>query len=214
MANFNIVFDFDGVLVNSERLVKKSMQKAFDLHGLILSDKDFMPFVGRHKEKDHVEILKICGYNEEKFNSLLTKYYEIKDELFEKNLAPNEGTKELLDYLVSKNYKLYICSSSGKEYIENTLNRFNLESYFIEVFGDGTVENPKPAPDIYLHALDKMGLNPKDTLVIEDSLYGLEAAYRAGLDVILLKDIVEIDNKSKEKCLFVANDLYEIKNYL
>ena len=113
-------------------------------------------------------------------------------------LAP--GAVEFLDYLKERNIPMTIATMSEWDNVEFYINEFKLEKWFDLdkiVYSDGTIPG-KPAPDIFLIAADKIGLSPKDCIVIEDALAGIESAKSAGIGKIFAMASLEPDDFYKK----------------
>lgn len=114
------------------------------------------------------------------------------------HLAP--GAVEFLDYLKENNIPRTIATMSEKDNVDFYIETFNLEKWFdIDkiVYADGTLPG-KPAPDIYIKASKMLNLEPKDCIVVEDALSGLEAGYRAGAGMIIAMASMESDELYKK----------------
>jgi HAD superfamily hydrolase (TIGR01509 family) len=114
------------------------------------------------------------------------------------HLAP--GAVEFLDYLKENNIPRTIATMSEKDNVDFYIETFNLEKWFDLdkiVYADGTLPG-KPAPDIYIKASKMLNLEPKDCIVVEDALSGLEAGYRAGAGMIIAMASMESDELYKK----------------
>ena len=114
------------------------------------------------------------------------------------HLAP--GAVEFLDYLKENNIPRTIATMSEKDNVDFYIETFNLEKWFDLnkiVYADGTLPG-KPAPDIYIKAANMLNLEPKDCIVVEDALSGLEAGYRAGAGMIIAMASMESDELYKK----------------
>lgn len=130
------------------------------------------------------------------------------------HLAP--GAAEFLDYLKENNIPRTIATMSEKDNVDFYIETFKLEKWFDLdkiVYADGTLPG-KPAPDIFIKASEKLGLNPSECIVVEDALSGLEAAYRAGAGMIIAMASMESDDLYKQIPYvdMVVHDFCEIKS--
>lgn len=130
------------------------------------------------------------------------------------HLAP--GAVEFLDYLKENNIPRTIATMSEKDNVDFYIETFNLEKWFDLdkiVYADGTLPG-KPAPDIYIKASKMLNLDPKDCIVVEDALSGLEAGYRAGAGMIIAMASMESDELYKKIPYVdrVIHDFWEIEN--
>lgn len=126
------------------------------------------------------------------------------------HLAP--GAVQFLDYLKENNIPRTIATMSEKDNVDFYIETFNLEKWFDLdkiVYADGTLPG-KPAPDIYIKASKMLNLEPKDCIVVEDALSGLEAGYRAGAGMIIAMASMESDELYK-KIPYVSQIIHDFK---
>jgi HAD superfamily hydrolase (TIGR01509 family) len=173
-----VIFDCDGVLVDTERIsVRVDAAVLADL-GWMLSEHEIVErFVGRSDESIARDIEAHLG------RSLPTgweeKYQHLYREAFEADLKPVDGILEALDQIT---IPTCVASSGSHEKMKLTLGLTGLYDRFAgRIFSVSEVANGKPAPDLFLHAAGGMGVEPAACAVVEDSLYGLEAARSAGM---------------------------------
>lgn len=177
-----IIFDMDGVLINSEELYKEYEYKFFK--NLCSSvDAQFLDgFRGtatRYLVQAAVEKYNITIIPP---NNLLKMLDEGGSLIYTQHpkLKLNNGVLEWLEYFYSYNYKTIIASSTTTDNIEVVIKKFNLQKHFKNYLGGNMVKNSKPDPEIFIKAADTLGLNTDECLVIEDSTNGLKAAKAAG----------------------------------
>lgn len=176
-----IIFDCDGVLIDSEGLSARVLIGALARHGIAL-DLDYfcVNFVGRSFPTVAQDI-------REKWDVTLPPGFEsdYRRELlgvFERELRPTQGLVALLDRLSTR---ACVATSSSPERVSNSLRMTGLAPYFDGVvFTASEVARGKPAPDLFLHAAARMGVDPALCLVIEDSVPGVRAALAARMRVL------------------------------
>ena len=206
----NIIFDFDGVLVDSEILVAKAFSKYMQELGIKTNEKEFANLAG----KKTVEVIDI-----------LSKKYSLKDKqkFFDDimNIASNIYKKELKtvvgveEFLKKSKHNLYIGSNSMKNRILDGLKRVGLEKYFNpnHIYSFDLVDNPKPHPDIYLKAVNDNDLIIDQTIIIEDSVVGVQAGKNAKIKVIGLTAGGHWHTDRDEKELINAGAIATANNY-
>ncbi|MEP1386135.1 MAG: HAD family hydrolase [Paraglaciecola sp.] len=176
-----IIFDCDGVLIDSEILSKRVLLKMLNELGAKASGDYFdRHFLGHSYEHVSAKILEDYGVVLPK--QFKDDYHQSLMQTFSKELVPTPELKVLLSQL-----KLPICvaTSSSPERVKHALSVTELTDYFTNcVFTSSEVKRGKPAPDIFLHAAKKMGVPPEHCLVIEDSTAGITAAKAANIPVI------------------------------
>ncbi len=176
-----VIFDCDGVLVDSEPISVRIDVEMFAEVGMVLSEQDVIErFVGRSPEvlvqavEDHLGHPPPDGW-EERGNRRLRR-------AFEAELQPVAGIREALGLI---SLPVCVASSSPPERLRFKLELTGLYERFAgHVFSAAEVANGKPAPDLFLHAASRMGVGPGDCVVVEDSRYGVQAARAAGMDVL------------------------------
>ena len=213
----NIIFDFDGVLVDSEILVAKAFTKYMKNFDIEIDEKEFANFAGK-KTVQVIDILsqKYSIKDQEKF---FTEIMDIASNIYKKELTTVEGAYE---FLKNTKLNLFIGSNSMKDRIIDGLQRVELNKYFKpeQVYSFDLVENPKPAPDIYLKAIEDNNLNKNQTIIIEDSVVGVQAGVSAGVKVIGLTAGGHWHDNREEKELLdagafdVTNDYIKIKKII
>ena len=206
----NIIFDFDGVLVDSEMLVGKSFSKYLENLGHAFDEKDFAKFAGK-KTIQIVEILskKLSIKDSNKFfNDIMS----IGLDIYRNELTIVIGAYE---YVSSSKYNLFIGSNNQKKRIIDGLKTVKLDKYFKpeRIYSFDLVDRPKPHPDIYLKVIDENKLNKKETIIIEDSVVGVIAGVNAGVKVIGLTAGGHWHEDRNEKELFDAGAFTVTNNY-
>ena len=206
----NIIFDFDGVLVDSEILVAKAFVKYMKNFGIELDEKEFANFAGK-KTVQVIDILsqKYSIKNQQKFFSDIM---DISLNIYKKELTTVEGAYEFVSNL---ELNLYIGSNSVKDRIIDGLQKVELNKYFKpeQVYSFDLVEKPKPSPDVYLKAIEDNNLNKNQTIIIEDSAVGVKAGVSAGIKVIGLTAGGHWHDDRDEKELLDAGAFTVTNNY-
>ena len=177
----NIIFDFDGVLVDSEMLVAKSFSKYLVNKDIHFTEKDFSIYAGK-KTVQVIDELSI------KFNILNKKEFfedimDLANNIYSQELEPIIGVKEFIN---KNNYNFFIGSNSIKERILFGLKKVKFDKFFDKnkIFSFDMVKEPKPHPDVYLTAIKVHNLIKEETLIIEDSSVGVKAGVAAGVKVV------------------------------
>ncbi len=206
----NIIFDFDGVLVDSEILVAKAFVKYMKNFGIELDEKEFANFAGK-KTVQVIDILsqKYSIKDQQKFS---TDINDISLNIYKNELTTVEGAYE---FVSKTKLNLYIGSNSVKDRIIDGLQRVELNRYFKpeQVYSYDLVEKPKPSPDVYLKAIKDNNLNKKHTIIIEDSIVGVKAGVSAGVKVIGLTAGGHWHAARDEKDLLEAGAIAVTNNY-
>lgn len=206
----NIIFDFDGVLVDSEILVAKAFAKYMQNFGIDIDEKEFASFAGK-KTVQVIEILskKYSIKDQEKF---FRDIMEIASNIYKKELTTVKGA---YDFVSNLKFNMFIGSNSIKERIIDGLQRVKLDKYFKpeQVYSFDLVDNPKPDPDVYLKALEDNNLIKTETIIIEDSAVGVMAGVAANVKVIGLTAGGHWHEKRDEKELLEAGAFAVTNDY-
>ena len=206
----NIIFDFDGVLVDSEILVAKAFAKYMQNFGIDTDEKEFASFAGK-KTVQVIDILskKYSIKDQEKF---FTDIMEIASNIYKKELTTVKGA---YDFVSNLKLNMFIGSNSMKERIIDGLQRVKLDKYFKpeQVYSFDLVDNPKPDPDVYLKALEDNKLIKTETIIIEDSTVGVMAGVAANVKVIGLTAGGHWHEKRDEKELLEAGAFAVTNDY-
>ena len=176
----NIIFDFDGVIVDSEVLASKAFSKYFSKFDKSIKEEQFYKYAGK-KTVEVIDLLsaKYKIENKEKFTN---EIFDIVSEVYSKDLKLVDGAK---DYISKSERNHFIGSNSNKDRILDGLKLVGLDKFFLsdQVYSFDMVKRPKPDPDIYLKVVNDNSLNIKETVIIEDSGVGVKAATAAGVRV-------------------------------
>lgn len=177
-----ILFDMDGVLVDSEPVHFAANYKMMkDNFGIELDyDLDYKGYIGSTIEKIWKFIREKYKLFDYEWNELMDMAEDVLKEMLKKGGYPEvEGVKALVENLSDNGFMLAVASSSPMEKIVNNLDNLGIRDEFSVLVSGMEIENPKPAPDIFLLAAEKLGVNSDECLVIEDSKNGVIAAKAA-----------------------------------
>jgi len=177
----NIIFDFDGVIVDSEILVARAFSKYLQSFNIIFSEKEFSIYAGK-------KTVQVIDELSEKFKIQDPKKFfddimNIANNIYSTDLRPVKGVKNFLE---NNTRKIFIGSNSIKKRILVGLKKTQLDHFFLDdkIFSFDSVKSPKPHPDIYLEAVNTHNLNKSETIIVEDSPVGVQSGVAAGIKVI------------------------------
>lgn len=211
---FSVIFDMDGTLLDTQRICIPAWDYAGELQGF--------KNIGKH-------IPNVCGMNQNGWSQYLKNNFEGLDlEVFIQNARQyildngkveyKKGAKELITFLKQNNIKIGIASGSSRNSVEHHLNEVNASDIFDATVAGNEIDNGKPAPDIFLLTAEKMGVNPQDCFIFEDSENGIKAGYAAGMKCIGIPDIVDFSDATKKIMFKQLEDLSQaieiLKPYL
>ncbi len=178
-----ILFDCDGVLVDSEILASEATNKLVKEMGLDLSIEEFSSrFAGLNEDITFAAVAE--ELNIPVPENIVERCETAIDELLRQSLQEVNNVHAMLDRL---DHPRCICSNSPTDRLEMSLKKTNLFDRFRpHIYSSLTVKdgNPKPAPDVFLHAAEELGVDPSDCIVVEDSAHGTQGGIAAGMKVI------------------------------
>lgn len=131
----------------------------------------------------------------------------------EEGLPLKSGVREILSYFRDEGCRIAVASSTPTEDVKRELQDAELMGYFDAVIGGDQVSKSKPEPDIFLKAAEKIGADPVDCVVIEDSFNGIRAAHAAGAFAVMVPDLLEPDDEMREKADLIVPGLNEAKEF-
>lgn len=206
-----IIFDIDGVLVNSEKFYMERRMNFFKSIGLKPGSSDINDFVGSNATKIWEVLVPEDSQKREELKKIYLTEYEQKNPIdFEK--YSNEDLKFVIESLYNLNIKVSIASAGSVKNIEKFLNDTDIKKYVDFYLSGEELKENKPDPEIYIKASNKMNINKESLLVVEDSILGIKSAKRAGLKVVALKpqDNYIIDQSEADLIIDRLRDLLNI----
>ena len=177
-----ILFDMDGVLVNTEPLHYALWTKVFAELNVDLDFEVYKGCIGANNKRLMELIWQHYELDFRDDPTIIERYYELKaDHLRHGEIPCIEGVIETLAELQRRGCRMAVASSSTQEYIELCTDRTGIAPFFEVRFSAERVKNTKPAPDVFLAAAERMHARPEDCVVVEDSTNGTLAAKAAGM---------------------------------
>ncbi len=204
-----IIFDMDGVLVNSTKYIWESFNILLKDSGIQFSNKEIKKYLGLSL-KDKLRLWKRdYGINEFNLEDFSRKAGEIELNLMKKDLKLNENINSLIKEAKSKGIKLAVATSSLRWRAEKILDLLKIKEKFDIIITAEDVINHKPSPDIFLKVANKLNENPKNCLVFEDAKNGIEAAKKGNMKVVAIKTEYYSEEDLKNADLII-NDFSEV----
>ena len=208
-----VIFDVDGLMIDTESVWKNAFDKAGDKYGIPnLGDTLFPSLIGKRLEDEQVLLDRLLPSDIQ--DKLLNEWRQIGLSSLEKEVPVKPGLYEMLDFLEQHHIKMAVATTTRRELTEERLKRVGVYDRFDYVLCGDEVINRKPDPEIYLSVLKKMDTDARNALVLEDSVVGVEAAYRAGIDCIQVPDIIAPTEVQKEQTICIVKDLMEARDYI
>lgn len=175
-----VLFDMDGVLVDSEPFICEAAILMFRELDVEVSPEDFKPFVGMGENRYIGGVAKQHGVKID-IDQVKARTYEIYGEIVRGKLKPLPGVHEFISRCRSKGFSLALATSADRIKMEVNLKETGLSNDSFQAIITGLdVKNKKPSPEIYLMAAKSLGLKPEYCLVVEDAVSGIESGKAAG----------------------------------
>ena len=209
-----VIFDCDGVLVDSEAIGNRFISEALTLAGIPISAEGALSkFLGGKLTQIKEDAEKQLGFSLPA--NWVDEIYKKQFSEFRKNLKSISGIEDVLDVLERINIPVCVGSNGPLNKMEVSLGVTKLKDRFLgRIFSADQVERPKPAPDLYLYCSEQMGVLPQDCLVIEDSPRGASAGVAAGMTVFGYAGGEDDSALKKVGCTKVFVSMREIAAFL
>lgn len=210
-----IIFDMDGVILDTEKLFLKLWKQAGKDFSICIKDEHISKMRGGTIERAKIIFEEIFNKNIN-FYDVRGRREELKEEYIKKNGIPvKDGIEDLFKYIKNKNIKIGLATSTFESIATKYLKETGLYKYFDVIVCGDMIKNSKPAPDIYLETCKRLKLEPKNTLVFEDSKMGILSAHSAGCNVIMVIDIDDkYDDETEKKLIFKIDNYKQAINFL
>lgn len=193
-----VLFDMDGVILDTEKLYTRFWQEAAHALGYPMTKEQALGMRSLSRTIGRARIQSYFGPDAD-YTAIRDKRIELMNAFIEKEgVEIKPGIHELLKYLKENNIKTSIATSSPLDRALKHLSSVGLDNAFDEITTGYMVEKGKPEPDIYLFAAEKLGLKPENCLVLEDSPSGILAGNRAGCAAVMIPDQDQPDEATKE----------------
>ena len=179
-----LIFDMDGVLLDSEPYYYDYLYQRFDELGITVTEEEYNGFVGLPTNKVWSYLEKANNLNLGIENLLKYEEEQVNIIFMEAPLEPIMGVKDLLDVMANLDILMGVASSSAKSTIQLIIEKLGLSTYFKFLVSGTEVENGKPHPDIFFKAAQLHNVSPENCIVIEDSKNGIMGAKRAGMTCV------------------------------
>ena len=204
-----VVFDLDGLLIDSERIVYEiysGIAERFDEEFPIEMFAE--EFAGRSGDDNAITFIESLFLPVDT-ETIKRMFSDIERSYMKKGIPLKKGAKDILAVLKGHDIKCVIASSGSRGRAEKLLEQNGIKDEFaFGIYGDET-ERAKPDPEIFLKAFEKSGFQKEEIIILEDSSAGTAAAYEAGIRAILIPDMELIPDEIKDSAYAVCTDLNE-----
>jgi len=205
-----VVFDMDGLLVDTETLFRDAMMEVAARHGRDLPLSVFLSMVGLPRAGSRAVAMDHFGEDFD-YEPWIAEVGAAAHARIEVGVAVKTGVVELLDHLDAAGVPRAVATSSGHDTVELQLGRNGLLSRFDAVVAAGDYARGKPSPDPFLEAARRLGVDPHDCLALEDSHNGVRAAHAAGMMTVMVPDLLEATEEMQTLCVTIARTLHDVR---
>ena len=209
-----VIFDMDGVLLDSETVCDLVWRKAAKEYGIDGIDEIIEKNRGCNYADTRASLerdLQSVSAAERFMNRIAVLFNEIETE---EGLPPMKGARAALEYLTKKGYRIALASSTDADAVRRQMKNVGFIDFFETLTTGDTVARGKPDPEIYERACASLGLSPDVCCAIEDSPNGMRSAYRAGLSCIMVPDKIAPDDEMKKIAMRILPSLELIDTVL
>lgn len=199
------IFDVDGTLIDSESIYVKAALLNNKINNYNVPLNVIMNTIGRNRESVRQVVIdsQTKDFDYDTYRSKLMEIYD------EDSLTLKKGAINILEYCKNHNILSAVATSTYKEKQLRILTQLDIAKYFdYMVFGD-EIKNSKPAPDIYLNVYNHYNFKKEDILIFEDSRNGILSAHNAGIKVVYIKDVVDVEKEVVDLAYKSIKDLDE-----
>ena len=199
------IFDVDGTLIDSESIYVKAALLNNKINNYNVPLNVIMNTIGRNRESVRQVVIdsQTKDFDYDTYRSKLMEIYD------EDSLTLKKGAINILEYCKNHNVLSAVATSTYKEKQLRILTQLDIAKYFdYMVFGD-EIKNSKPAPDIYLDVYNHYNFKKEDILIFEDSRNGILSAHNAGIKVVYIKDVVDVEKEVVDLAYKSIKDLDE-----
>ena len=181
-----LIFDFDGLICDTEGCLVRAGKHVFSLHGVEFPFQRWLDVVGTATPHNFWVpwLAELTGGPVDETEAL--EEFESHNRAGTEQLVPNDGVVDLLDIAENEGIEVGVASSSSISWVGGLLEQLGLRSRFSHILTRGDVANAKPAPDLYILAAERFGTDPSHCVALEDSHNGSLSAIRAGMPVVVV----------------------------
>lgn len=220
------IFDMDGTLINSVGIWNEVDRQLIQTAGNInihtqeaQEQRDRILRDFNHVKNPYIEY---CSHLKEKYeipltiDEIISLRYQIATDLLTNKVDYKKNAPQVLDLLKKNGLALIVATTTGKSNMEiyrtknqNIITKGNLDDFFSAIYTREDVKEIKPSPEIHLRILEDLGVSPKECIIFEDSLVGVEAAHKAGIESIVIHD--EHSDHERDQINTLSN--YQFKDF-
>ena len=200
-----VVFDMDGVLIEAKDWHYEALNRALRLFGMEITRHEHLTTYDGLPTRRKLEMLSAEKGLPRSLHSFLNEMKQIYTVELVHNLCRPTFTHEYaLSRLKAEGYKLGVASNSVRNTVELMMGKAALDVHLDLQLSNEDVKLPKPHPDIYLLAMEKLGVTPSETLIVEDNEHGIRAARASGAHVMTVQRVEDVNYAAIKACIHAA----------
>lgn len=189
-----IIFDMDGVLIDAKEWHYEALNRALRLFGFEISRYEHLATYDGLPTSKKLDMLSVQTGLPKKLHRFINEMkQQYTTELVRSLCRPHFKHEYALSKLKAAGYQLAVASNSVRNSVELMMENARLKPYLNFMLSNEDVEKPKPSPDIYLKAIDKLGLTAKECLIVEDNEHGIRAATASGAHLLVVQNVDEVN---------------------
>ena len=209
-----IIFDMDGLMIDSERVTFECYQERLKDMNLTMDEEFYKTLLGKPIKGIYQRFYDVYR-NDFPIENVIQDVHQLMAERFETEGVPvKKGLVKLLHYLKDNNYKTIVATSSNRDRVDKILAQAKITEFFDDSICGDEVTKGKPNPEVFLKSCQKLGVNVDEAIVLEDSEAGIQASYDANIKVICIPDMKYPEKQYEEKTFKILKDLTEVTAYL
>ncbi len=215
MSNIRaIVFDMDGLLINSEPIYQAAWREGVAHFGYELTEEVNRSMLGLNNDDSEAVLIREFGHDFPMLEFREQWPQRWQDIASEKGIPPMPGAHDLLESLFSRDIPIAIATSSERHKVHQCLPAAEIHHEFHAIVCGPEVPNGKPAPDIYQHAAQALNVAPEECAALEDSNNGMRAALSAGMTAIMVPDLKDAEPDVADRAHYIVEHLDEAHRIL
>lgn len=207
------VFDMDGLMFDTEKLVYRAWQRVMDSNGYDYDFEIYKKTVGRRTAETRKFYEELYGgeFDYQRLRSEANVFF--RDDIETNGVPLKKGLVNILEYLKNHNMKIALATSTSSTTAMGLLEKANVKQYFDRFVCGNMVKNGKPHPEVFLTAAKELCLKPESCIALEDSINGIKSAYNAGMKPLMVPDLLEPTEEIKPMLFALCKDLDEAIEY-
>lgn len=205
-----VIFDMDGVLIDTEKWLNKYWCAAAAESGYDMKPEEVLKIRSLAGKYAGPYLQKMYGPQFPYWTIRERRKELMKEHILKYGIEKKPGVDETLDYLKANGIKTAVATATDTVRTKDYLKKIGIYDKFDRIICASMVENGKPKPDIYLYACEQIGENPENCVAVEDSPNGVLSAYTAGLRTIMVPDLSKPDKETAGRIVAEAETLFDV----